>query len=144
MSTAEVVCGVPLRVPGVCFQAGQERKKTASEQLEAARSNVADFTPALLDLRRFKASPFVAGSLRTSSHVFIRDDRLGKPSPAPKYTRPFRVMERDWANNTFRLDLGGKEDSVSLSRLKAAVMPEEEATGPLAGGRGVAARVLHG
>ena len=38
---------------------------------------------------------------------------------------PFKVLERDWESNTFLLDLGGKEDSVSLSRLKAASMPEE-------------------
>ena len=124
-STAEVVYGTPLRVPGACFQSDQAQRKTATEQLESARANVAAFSPETLDLRRFKVSPFIAGSLRTASHVFVRDDRLGKPSLAAKYTGPYEVKNRDWANNTFLLDLGGKEDKVSLSRLKAAVMAEE-------------------
>ena len=126
-STAEVVYGTALRVPGVCLQTEQSPRRSAADQLKLARANVAAFSPESLDLRRFKASPFVAGSLRTASHVFVRDDRLGKPSLAPRYTGPFKIMKRDWENNTFLLDLGGKEDRVSLSRLKAAVLPEETA-----------------
>ena len=126
-STAEVMYGAPLRVPGACFQAGQEARKSATEQLEAARANVAAFSPESLDLRRVKASPFIAGSLRTARHVFVRDDRLGKPSLAPRYAGPFKVIKRDWDNNIFLLDVGGKEDKVSLSRLKAAVLPENAA-----------------
>ena len=58
----------------------------------------------------------------------MRDDHLGKSSLAPKYTGPFRVLKKDWDNNTFLLDLGKKEDVVSLSRLKAASV-QDEATG---------------
>ena len=126
-STAEVMYGATLKVPGACFQAEQGARKSATEQLEAARANVAAFSPEWLDLRRFRASPFIAGSLRTASHVFVRDDRLGKPSLAPRYTGPFKVVKRDWDNNIFLLDVGGKEDMVSLSRLKAAVLPEDAA-----------------
>ena len=124
-STAEVMYGILLGVPGACFQSCQSQRRTAAEQLESAHPNGAGFSPASLDLWRFKASPFVAGILRTASHVFSRDDRLGKLSLAPRYTGPFRVIARDW-DNTFLLDLGGKEDTVSLSCLKAAVIPEEE------------------
>ena len=82
------------------------------------------FTLEALDLRRFKSSPFVAKLLRTASYVFVKDDRLGKPSLTPRYSGPFRVISRDWDNNTFLIDSGRKEDRVSLSRLKAASMPE--------------------
>ena len=57
----------------------------------------------------------------------MRDDRLRKPSLAPKYTNPFKVKRKDWDNNTFLLDLGKREDSVSLTRLKAASIPTEVA-----------------
>ena len=55
----------------------------------------------------------------------FRDDRLGKPGLAPKYTGPFKVVKKDWDNSTFRVNLGGKEDVISLSRLKAASIPAE-------------------
>ena len=84
-STAEVVFSATLRIPGLCFQA-EQRQQTAVEQLEQARANVEAFSPETLDLRRFKESPFVAKALRTASHVYVRDDRLGKPGLALKYT----------------------------------------------------------
>ena len=124
-SAAEVVFGVPLRVPGRCFQSEQSQTATAAEQLESARTNVELFTPESLDLRHFKSSPFIAGALRMAKFVFVRDDRLGKPSLAPRYTGPYRALNRDWDNNTFTVDLGRRTDSVSLSRLKAANMSEE-------------------
>ena len=123
-STAEVVFGTPLRVPGICFQSEQQQQSPLA-QLEMARANVEAFSPATLDLRKFKESPFISKTLRTVEYVYVRDDRLGKPGLAPRYTGPFKVVERDWENNVFRLNLGGREDKVSLSRLKAASIPAE-------------------
>ena len=68
-SSAEVVYGTPLRVPGLCFQAEQSRPSTAIEQLAQAWSNVATFMPQTLDLRKFKTSPFIARAMRTATHV---------------------------------------------------------------------------
>ena len=91
-STLEVMYGVPLRVPGICFQAEQPSK--ASEQLELARSNAAAFSPEALDLRKFKASPFVTKALRTAKFVFVRDDRIGK-RVWPRSTRvPLELYKR--------------------------------------------------
>ena len=83
-SVAEVVFGLPLRIPGLCFQSEQSRPSTVEEQLSLARANVANFSPQTLDLRRFKSSPFIAKSLRTASYVYVRDDRLGKSSLASR------------------------------------------------------------
>ena len=125
-STAEVVFGAPQRVPGMCFQAEQSRPRSAKEQLAWARSNADSHTPRAQDLTKFKTSPFIAKSLRTAEFIFVRDDRLGKPSLAPRYMGPYRVVRRDWDSNTIVIDLGKKEDRVSLSRLKAASVPPEE------------------
>ena len=125
-STAGVLYGTPLRIPGLCFQSNNQA--TATEQLKLARTNVTDFTPESLDLCKFKTSPFVSKSLRTAGYVYVRDDRLGKASLEPKYTGPFKVVRKDWDNNTFLLDLGKKQDVVSLSRLKPASLLPEEAT----------------
>ena len=108
-----------------------------------ARANVAAFTPETLDLRRFKSSPFVARTLRTAPYVYVRDDRLGKPSLAPKYTGPYRVISRNWDNNTFMLDIGKRQDAVSLAQLKASVLPEESVLPQCWGGR-ILHRKMHG
>ena len=126
-STAEVVFGVPQRIPGLCFQSEQYRPRSAEEQLKQSRANVASYTPRALGLTKFKSSPFVEKSLRTAQYVFVRDDRLGKPSLSPRYSGPFQVKKKDWDSNTFVLVLGNREDSVTISRLKAASIPQEQA-----------------
>ena len=112
-SAAEVVFGVPLRVPGACFQGDKAHQPSGGEQLHLSRTNAEAFTPDSLDRKRFKSSPFVAKTLRLAKFVFVRDDRLGKTSLAPRYLGPFKVIERDWENNTFRVDMGKKEDCVN-------------------------------
>ena len=124
-STAEVLVGTPLRVPGLCFQSEQGGRSTAKEQLERARANVEAFSPKALDLRWFKESPFISKTLRMADYIYVRDDRLGKPSLAARYTGPFKVLEKNWDNHTFLLEIGKKEDAVSLARLKAAFVPEK-------------------
>ena len=124
-STAEVVFITPLRIPGLCFQSEQGGRSTAKEQLEQARANVEVFLPKRLDLRRFKESPLLASTLRTAEYVYVWDDTLGKPGLAAKYTGPFRVLKRDWDNHTFLLEMGKKEETISLSRLKAAFVPKK-------------------
>ena len=90
-STAEILYGTPLRVLGLCFQAEQARPRSASDQLDLARTNVAAYSPQTLDLRKFKTYPFVANTLRTARFVYVRDNQLGKPSLAPRYSGPFKV-----------------------------------------------------
>ena len=124
-SSAEVLFGVPLRVPGACFQGDSQQRLSPAEQLELARTNAATFLPEALDMSKFRSSPFMARSLRTAKFVYVRDDRLGKASLAPRYLGPFRVIEKKWESNVFRLDLSNREDDVSLTRLKAAFVPEE-------------------
>ena len=111
--------------PGMCFQGGQSRERLASEDLDLARNNARKVSPETLDLRRFKMSPFVAKALRTAAYVYVRDDRLGKPSLAPRYVGPYKVKRKNWENNTFHMDLGHREDVVSLEGLKEATIPVE-------------------
>ena len=61
-SSAEVVYGVPLRVPGSCFRDNGRPQASATEQLRCLRSNAEAFTPETLDTHRFKASPFVSNT----------------------------------------------------------------------------------
>ena len=59
-STAEVVFGTPLRIPGRCFCTQQAGRSKVVKELQMARINVATFMPDSLDLRKFKESPFIA------------------------------------------------------------------------------------
>ena len=95
-SMAEVVFGTPLCIPGRCFCTQQAGRSKVVEELQMARSNVVTFMPDSLDLRKFKESPFIAKSLRTADFVFVRDDRLGKPALAPRYTWPLQRIGLDW------------------------------------------------
>ena len=105
-SAADILYGTPLRIPGLCFQDEQSAPRSTADQLDLARANVAAFSPQTLDLRKFRYSPFVAKTLRTAKFVYVRDDRLAKPTLAPKYLGPFPVKEKIWQNNTFIVDLG--------------------------------------
>ena len=120
MSTAEVLYGVHLRIPGLCFTESFSRSSTTAQQLRRARENVCGFTPMEMNRKKFRASPFISGNLRSAQYVFVRDDTLAKPPLVPRYAGPFRVLERNWENSTFRLQMPRGEDTVSLSRLKAA------------------------
>ena len=124
-STAEVLFGIPLHVPGTCFQGELTNQPSVSEQLQLSRANAAAFTPESLDNRRFKCSPFVPKSLRLAKFVYIRDGRLGKASLVPRCLGPFKVINKDWEGNTFRVDLGKREDNIAIARLKAASIQKE-------------------
>ena len=119
-SVAEVLYGVPVRVPGLCFEQEVTQTAAATRQLQLARDNVANYLPPGLDYRKFKQSPFVAADLKKCEFVYLRDDTLAKPPLAPRYSGPYRVLKRCWKNSTFTIKVKEKEEVVSLARLKAA------------------------
>ena len=132
-STAEVLFGTTLRVPGMCFSDSSTREDSPQEQLQRVRTNVPSFTPAILNNRKFKQSPFIPKQLKDARFVFIRDDTLGKAPLSPRYSGPFEVVEKNWQESTFTVRLPIGKDKISLSRLKAA-----EALPSWLGGRPVA------
>ena len=119
-SAAEVIYSTPLRVPGLCFQQQVAKESTAELQLQKARDKVSKYTPIVLNMKKFKQTPFIPATLRKAKFVFIRDDTLAKKPLVPRYSGPFKVLHKDWHNYTFLLNMGHKQDTVSASRLKAA------------------------
>ena len=51
----------------------------------------------------------------TTKFVFVRDDTV-KPTLAPRYRGPYLVIDKK--SKYFRLQIGSKQDSVSVDRLK--------------------------
>mgnify|MGYP003483420928 FL=1 len=74
---------------------------------------------------------FVPKDLMTCAFVFVRHDAVRTPLQAP-YDGPFKVLHR--ADKYFILDVNGRQDSVSIDRLKPAYMddisPSTPSTGP--------------
>ena len=58
-------------------------------------------------------------ALSTCTHVFVRVDAVKKPLQPP-YNGPYRVIKR--TAKFFFLEINGKQDSVSIDRLKAAFL----------------------
>ena len=66
-----------------------------------------------------RRSSYLEKTLRTCTHVFVRDDGSAT-SLQPAYTGPFPVLDKE--DKYFSLDLEDRTDSVSIDRLKAAHM----------------------
>ena len=117
-STAEIVYGVPLRIPGMCFNASNS--STPVEELFESRRNAKQFTHVALNTKKFKRHPFIPSSLKTTDFVFVRDDALGKPPLAPRYHGPYKILKKQWDLGTFALQLPDRQDTVAIDRLKTA------------------------
>ena len=63
----------------------------------------------------------VSDSLSTTTHVFIRHDAVRKPLQPP-YDGPYRVLARN--DKYYTLDLNGRQDTVSIDRLKPAYIEQ--------------------
>lgn len=62
-------------------------------------------------------SVFVSPEFTNCTHVFVRKDSVKKPLQHP-YDGPFRVINR--SNKYFTVDIAGKQNNISLDRLKPA------------------------
>ena len=115
-TAAELVYGTTLRLPGEFVAPSTD-------------NSLVDPTNYVSQLRKFmqqvRAPPtrpahrtgYVSDALSTCTHVFVRYDAVKKPLQQP-YTGPYRVVKR--TDKFFTVDLGGRHDTISLDRLKAA------------------------
>ena len=120
MLVAEILYGTPVRVPGLCFEPDVAQSVPAARQLQLARDNTTKYLPPKLDSQRFKHSPFVSADLKKCQFVYLRDDTLAKAPLAPRYSGPFKILDKNWGNNTFTIQVDDRREVVSLGRLKAA------------------------
>ena len=115
-STAELVYGTTLRLPGEFFKTTLEQTLTNptdyASQLKSHMQTIRPKPP-----RLFKINSSVDSSLSTCTHVFIRCDAVRKPLQPP-YNGPCRVIERK--EKYFLVQLNGRKDTISFDRLKPA------------------------
>ena len=114
-SSAELVYGTPLTVPGD-FVAKPQAPQDSVGILPHLRELVSKFTPIPTSSHgRPRAS--LPKDLQSSDYVFIRRDTHRTPLQRP-YEGPFHVVAK--GPKFFKIDFGGKTDTVSVDRLKPA------------------------
>lgn len=118
-SSAEMLYGEPLRLPGEFFQPTSTRDvPDVTDFTDRLRSVVAHLQPQPAS-RHAAGKVFIFKDLFTVSHVFLREDAL-RGALQPAYTGPHRVIER--GEKVFKILANGKPTTVSLDRLKPAFM----------------------
>ena len=113
-SSAELVYGSPLTVPGEFLRSPLDPSPTS--HLRQLREFAGNLSPVPTS-RHGAVTPYIPRSIGAAEFVFVRTDSNKTPLQAP-YTGPFRVIAR--SDKHFTLDYGGKQENVSLDRLKAA------------------------
>ena len=114
-STAEMVYGQPLRVPGD-FLPNASAPWSASAQ-QVCLQDAAEIFALIPTAQHGTQVSRVPADLRSAEHVFIRHDAHRGPL-RPPYDGPFRVLEH--GDKHLVVDLGGKAERVSVDRVKAA------------------------
>ena len=115
-SSAELVYGSPLTVPGDFFPDSEPR--SAPQELQRQRERVGKLCPVPTTAHgEDKIQSHVPNPLKQAEFVFVRHDARRTPLQTP-YDGPFEVIER--TPKHFTLQLGDKQDKISIDRLKPA------------------------
>lgn len=123
-STAELVYGEPLRVPGEFMEAktGPDETVDVTDYIARLRKFAHNLSPIPASRHSNRRSFFVFKDLRTSSHVFLRDNTCHPPLQ-PAYTGPHEVVER--GDKNFKIRFNGKVVTVSIDRIKPAYILDD-------------------
>lgn len=127
-SSAELVYGEPLRLPGEFFEATVDGTFDITE-FSARLRNFASVLRPTPASHHSKPKVFIFKDLATCDHVFLRID-ASRGSLQPAYTGPHKVVTR--GAKVFKIILNNKEVTVSIDRLKPAFILAEhvEESGP--------------
>ena len=127
-SSAELVYGTTLRVPGEFFISSPDPLPSSAHYALALRTIMRDIRPVDPKDPSSARKPYIAPDLTTATHVFVRTDSV-KKSLQPPYTGPHAVIRRH--EKYFLLDVHGRQETVSLDRLKPAHLPNAPADVPV-------------
>lgn len=117
-SSAELVYGEPLRLPGEFFQESNESITDLNNFTARLRSFVKKLKPTPAS-RHGTGRVFVYKELASSTHVFIRDDTV-RGALQPAYTGPYEVLRS--GDKVYTVLIRGKSVTVSIDRLKPAFL----------------------
>ena len=120
-SSAELVYGAPLTVPGDFFPDSSAR--SASRELQQQRERVGNLRPIRTTAHGEQSiQTHIPKALEQSKFVFVRRDARKTPLQNP-YDGPFEVL--DQTPKYLTLQIGNQHDKVSIDRLKPAHVDDE-------------------
>ena len=115
-SPAELVYGTTLRLPGDFVSDSINRADLdPAKFVDRIRFTMQQIKPATTRAQQIRTH--VPQDLQTCSHVFVRHDAVRSPLQPP-YDGPFKVIRR--TEKYFVLDVKGKDQTISIDRLKVA------------------------
>ncbi|XP_054275878.1 uncharacterized protein LOC128995030 [Macrosteles quadrilineatus] len=121
-SSAELVFGEPLRLPGEFFVIPSHESNEPQELVSGLRKHMNQLRPTPAS-RHIKPGSFVFKNLCTCDFVFLRQDCLRKSLQVP-YSGPYKVICRE--EKTITIIVRGQETKVSLDRVKPAYNVADE------------------
>ena len=119
VSSAEVLYGVPLVLPGELVTTPEQGPRAVLEHLRRQ-------PPVAIPTRPLSYAEVVSQPLQqiqAASHVFIRRGEFNIGPLSPLYTGPFKVLSR--GPKFFLVDIGGRSEAVSVDRLKPYLGPPD-------------------
>jgi cleavage and polyadenylation specificity factor subunit 1 len=121
-SPAEMLYGTNLILPGEFFNQKPNEMPNESEFIQQLRQFMNKLGTSPGSNHR-KPPVFVQKELKSCTEVFVRKDRVKAPLEQP-YSGPFKVIEK--SDKYFKIEINGKQETVSIDRLKAAHRISEE------------------
>ncbi len=115
-TAAELVYGTSLRLPGEFFVPQDMQNADPANYVTQLKDTMKTLRCTPIP-RPLHSTRHPDNSLSSATHVFVRHDAIGKPLQPPYY-EPHRILDR--SDCSYKLDLNGRTDSVSIDRLKPA------------------------
>ena len=120
-SPAELVYGTTLRLPGEFFSPIHDISACDPTHFaDRLRRTMHELKPTPSRFQPHNA--LIPKDLHSCSHVYVRHDAVRKPLQPP-YDGPFKVLRR--MDKYFVLDIKGREQTISLDRLKVAYLDSD-------------------
>ena len=123
-TVAEMVYGTTLRLPGEFFTTSPTNSlPDPSDFATNLRNHFKSIRPS--PPRQTQRNSNIPPALSTTTHVFIRHDAVRKPLQPP-YDGPYPVVKR--TDKHFTVNINGRNETVSIDRLKPAHLDTEYQT----------------
>lgn len=120
-TTAELVYGEPIRLPGQFLTAEDKIDNNSENIVNTLRTAMDELRPRLK--RHGKKTTFIFKDMHTTPTVFIRHDAPTGALQRP-YDGPYKVLQRN--EKTYKIQIGKRAVNISIDRLKPAYVQEEE------------------